>query len=192
MAFPWIPLAIYAGGQLLGSWLGGRGAKGAEKHKPKPYQPRPFEPFTMPIEEQLALIRQNIEAQGQQATRGMVQQSASKGTYYGGQPGQVQIAQSQQQAMAQAELALREQQTSQVYRQYLAHIAHEYGMESAEYGYAYDEYMKRLQGAYQGAGALGAGWGSFMGSMAPYMMGGGGGQGTLPGASPMGDYPWMA
>lgn len=178
MGFPWLPLGIWAGGQVLSGLLGGRGTKGAEKHKPKPYQPRPFEPFMMPIEEQLALIRQNIEAQGQKQTRGMVQQAASTGTYYGGQPGATQIAQSQQETMAQAELALRQQQMDQVYRQYLQHIAHEYGMESAEYGYAYDEYMKRLQGAWQGAGALGAGWGSFMGSMGPYMMGGGGGETT--------------
>lgn len=162
----WWDIFGMKGSEILGGLFGGS----KEPQKPKKYQSRPFEPFMMPIEEQLALIRQNIEAQGQKQTRGMVQQAASTGTYYGGQPGATQIAQSQQETMAQAELALRQQQISQIYRQYLTHIRHEYGMESVEYEYAYDEYMKRLQGGWAGQESLYTGLGELAGTMLPYFI----------------------
>jgi len=194
MAIAWLPMALWAGGQALSSWLGGRAAKKAEGMKPEPFEPEPFQPYTVPYD--TSAFESKLAEYGKEQRKGVLKSAAARGDYGGPGgvvPGQMSIAGQMTKSLADYEMSMQQQQALQKYQQYYQWAAHNYGEESAEARQAYDNYLKHLQAAWQGAGALGQGWGQFMGNMGNM---GGGGQGGMGGdlggglgGYGMGDFP---
>lgn len=155
---------------LANWWMGNEAQKEAEKHKPKTPKIEPFHPYYQPFNPEP--MQKLLESYGQQQRKKIYENAAARGTYYGAggtMPGEIQLAQTQQQALAQAQMQYEKLKQLAIQQQYLKWLGQKYGLQSAEYQNEWNDYMKRLQAAWQGTASAGQGLGSFMGTMLPYL-----------------------
>lgn len=137
------PLATWGLGQLGSALLG------SKQKTPEQKPMEPFQPYTPDTTQYMEAMKQYLGGYGQEQRKGIYERAASKGTYHGAggtMPGEIQLAQTQQQMMAQAMMEQEKMKNMMIQQQYLAYIAEKYGRESAEYEAEWKKYQMNMQG----------------------------------------------
>lgn len=171
----WNWLKLLGGGLGAGAlgWLFGSGDKPEQPTKP---QMGEFEPYLgLGDEKMMGAMKQYLEGYGQEQRKGMAERSAQQfgggvkgpGTYM---PGEIQLAQTQQQAMAQAMMQQQKMQQMAVQQQYMAYIGQKYGYDSMEYEQQWKTYQDQMSAEGQGTSDLLSGLMQGAGSILPFFL----------------------
>lgn len=114
--------------------------------KPETPEVGAFAPYTQEYDP--TALKELLESYGQQQRKGIYERAASKGTYYGAggtMPGEIELAQTQEQILAQAYMQQEKMQQMAIQQQYLAWVGQKYGLQSMEYQNAFNEYQRANQ-----------------------------------------------